>query len=345
MIYDLESNSIKLSKTPNSHFLILGMSGMGKTFFLCRKVEETIKDGKQIIIFDYSGSYTKEELEKNKFKFIDSIAVSNPIQETVDFSFAAENLSSNIANTLFKLLVKQGYRQKKLLVEAVNTVLKNNKKFSFSHLIQVFEVFWSLKKDEEEKKNITRLLSKLDLYCSDLQNIFISPYDGLDKNESQIWIIQISDFGELQRKFCAEFLVELFWQSIRHGEKKGDVFILDEFQNMTLKPGSALSVMLREGRKYGLCVWLASQFLGDYDKEAVDTLLQVGHKIFFRPTENDEQKIADFINPNENKLWRKIVRKLTRGEAILKGKYFINDGVKEIETPIICKIQAKGDEG
>lgn len=129
-------------------------------------------------------------------------------------------------------------------------------------------------------------------------------------------MIQISDFGELQRKFCAEFLVELFWQSIRYGEKSGDVFILDEFQNMTLKPGSALSAMLREGRKYELSVWLATQFLGNYDKESVDTLFQVGHKIFFRPTENDERNIADFIDQNKSNIWRKLLRELEVGEAI-----------------------------
>lgn len=338
MLYDLEKNRIICSKNPNSHFLILGMSGMGKTFFLCRKIEEAMKKGNKVVVFDYSGSYTREELEKSWFKYFESITVSNPIDEIVDFRFATEELSSDIANAIFKLLVRQGYYQKKILVEAIKTGFKNYKKFSFPILIRILEVMWNLKEDEEEKKNIMRLLSKLDLYC-DLQNVLISSNDKLDVKRSKIWIIQISGYGELQRKFCVEFLVELFWQSIRHGENMGDIFILDEFQNMTLRPGSALSSILREGRKYGLSVWLASQFLGDYDKEAVDTLLQVGHKIFFRPTENDEQKIADFINPNERKLWRKMIRKLARGEAVLKGKYFINGGTKEIETPIICKIE------
>lgn len=61
---DTDGNKIKLSETPNSHLMILGQSGMGKTFFLCRKMEEAINIGKSILIMDFSGSYTLQELKK-----------------------------------------------------------------------------------------------------------------------------------------------------------------------------------------------------------------------------------------------------------------------------------------
>lgn len=338
---DLEDNKIIFSQIPNSHILILGKSGMGKTFFLCRKMEEDIYKGYQVVIFDYSGSYTKEELVKNKFQYLDKLRVSNPINGSVDFKFVNNHLSSNIANALFKIIIKRGYYQKKLLKEAVNVIFKNNKKFSFPNLIRILELLRDLKEEEEEKKNILHLLSKFDVY-SELENILISPCGESDIVEPGIWIIQLSDYAEIQRKFCVEFLAELFWQDVCTGKKGGSIFIFDEFQNIDLKPGGALSAMLREGRKYELSVWLASQFLGNYGREAVDTLMQVGHKMFFRPTENDEKIIADFINPHESKIWTKILGKLSVGEAILKGSYFINNGTKEVETPIICKIESNG---
>ena len=38
---------------------------------------------------------------------------------------------------------------------------------------------------------------------------------------------------------------------------------------------------LREGRKFGLGVWLSSQFLGNYSREEMDTLMQAGNMMIF----------------------------------------------------------------
>lgn len=342
MLKDLEGNMVKLSEKPNSHLMILGQSGFGKTFLLCRKIEEEIRRRKSILIMDFSGSYTERELRKNRLQCMESVTILNPLEDKITLNLLKNGICDNLTNSLSKVLAKQGYFQKKLLCEAVDKMLKNKNTFSIPSLIEMLELLYCEKEDEEQK-NVFRLLSKLDVYSE--INIHIKPCVGDYMKEPEIYILQISDYGEIQRKLCVEFFAELIWQNIRNSGKMFDIMILDEFQNMDLKPGSALSAMLREGRKYGLSVWLASQFLGNYDAESVDTLLQVGHKIFFRPTENDERDVADFINPNENKNWRKILRELAVGEAILKGKYFINDRTKEIETPIICKIEEerKGD--
>lgn len=343
MLKDLDGNKVKLSEKPNSHFMILGQSGMGKTFLLCRKIEEEIRLGKSILIMDFSGSYTEKELRKNRLQCMKFVTILNPLKDEITINLLKTGIGDNLTNSLFKVLAKQGYFQKKLLCEAVNKMLKIENKFSIPSLIKMLEQLY-YEKEDEEQKNVSRLLSKLDIY-SGIKNIHIKSCAVDYTKEPEIYILQISDYGEIQRKFCVDFFAESIWQNIRQGGTMFDVIIVDEFQNMNLKPGSALSAMLREGRKYGISVWLASQFLGNYDVESVDTLLQVGHKIFFRPTEKDEQNIADFINPNKNKEWKKILRELEIGEAILKGKYFINDGATEIENPIKCKIveEREGD--
>lgn len=338
MLKDMEGNAVTFSQTPNSHMMILGQSGMGKTFFLCRKMEEAVSNGKTILIVDFSGSFTSRELKKNQFQYMESITILNLLKKGFTLRLLENEMRSDLTNAIFKILIKQGYFQKKLLREAVDKVFENKNCFSIPSLIETLELL-SNKREDEERKNIFRLLSKLDCY-SEIKKIFISPRMGHYRRETQIYIIQVSGYGEIQRKFCVEFLSELIWQNFRHGWKMFDVTIFDEFQSMELKPGSALSAMLREGRKYGLSVWLASQFLGNYDKEAVETLMQAGNKIFFRPTENDERAIADFVDPNSNAVWRKILHNLHRGEAVLKGNYTLNDLKSEIQTPIICKIEA-----
>ncbi len=65
MLKDLSGNKITLADTPNGHSLILGRSGVGKTFYICRKMEEYVSKEKKILILDYSSSYTLSELQSH----------------------------------------------------------------------------------------------------------------------------------------------------------------------------------------------------------------------------------------------------------------------------------------
>ena len=46
-----KQNIINLTERPNGHLLVLGKSGTGKTYFLCRKIENEIENGKRILIW------------------------------------------------------------------------------------------------------------------------------------------------------------------------------------------------------------------------------------------------------------------------------------------------------
>ena len=86
-------------------------------------------------------------------------------------------------------------------------------------------------------------------------------------------------------------LSEIVWEQIRTKWWLGvDIVIFDEFQFMSIKTGTGLSSMLREGRKFGLAVYLSSQFVGNYDVEEMDTLMQCGNILFFRPCSSRYQK-------------------------------------------------------
>lgn len=120
--------------------------------------------------------------------------------------------------------------------------------------------------------------------------------------------------------------------------------MLDEFQNLSVRSGTALSAMLREGRKFGLGVWLSSQFLGNYSREEMDTLMQAGNMMFFKPVEREMRLIASMIDYNEISIWRNILQDLQVGEAVLKGRYCLKTNRREVETPIICKIEKTKEE-
>lgn len=340
MILDMENNVISLLEKPNSHLLVLGNSGYGKTYLLCREMEELIDKGHKIFLLDYSCSYTKAELVKNQFRSMEMVEILNPLEESFDWIFEEGDLVSDLADALVKVMGIRSYYQKKLLRQGLILTFASERVFTISILMEQLEILLDVEEDSESKKNIYHLLTRLDPYSGVSGICFRYKKNGERKKaRAKITIIQVSDYAELQRKFLVEFLTDMFWKEVRVGMKRADVILLDEFQNLDIKPGSALSAMLREGRKFGLSVYLSSQFLGNYEKEEVDTLMQAANKMIFRPTENDLRSMAYVIDVNNRKSWENILKKLQVGEAVLKGKYVINQNKKEIETPIICTIQ------
>lgn len=339
MLKDFEGNCIYLSQNPNSHLLILGKSGYGKTYFLCRQMEEKISEKKKIFLIDYSGSYTKSELEKNNFRFCNKVDIINPYEMTLQWDYSKPNLSSALIDTLINVLNIRSYYQKKLLNEGILSVLSINNFFSIPLLVSRLELLLSEKYDADERKNICHLLTKIDPYSS-LQEIqFLSGMDICENGKyPSMTILQLSNYPEIQRKFLVEFFTEMFWVEARMGKGRADIIALDEFQKLDLSPGMALSSMLREGRKFGLSVYLSSQFVAGYDNEAVSTLMQAANKIFFHPCDNDLRMIANFIDPTSPNTWRSILKKLHKGEAVLSGSFRLGKGRKDIHTPIICEI-------
>lgn len=344
MLKDIESNNITLICKPNGHLLVLGMSGSGKTFFLCRKIEDAMRSGKKIFVFDYSASYTDSELAKNHFQTNADFRILNPLESELEWEYRGSDLESALLSALVNSLKISSYYQKKLLREALADVEKCNNRdgFTFPDLILTLEKLACVKEDADSVKNIGHLLTRLEPYAA------ISEVRLVKSDERKVLpaappvtILQLSDYPELSRKFLTSFLTELFWQEVREGKKRADIVLFDEFQNLSLKPGSALSAILREGRKFELAAYLSSQFLGNYDKEAVDTLMQAGNMLFFRPVPRDVKYVADIIDPGNKQGWVKILDALQVGQAVLKGRYSINRNQKECETPIICNVVSR----
>lgn len=340
MLRDKEGNKIIMLGKPNGHLLILGKSGSGKTYFACRKIEEEFLKNRRTVIFDFSGSFTLEELKKASFKYTDKLSIWNPFEQNSYWVSSSVRFKQILTDALIKGLKIHSYYQKKLLRESICEILNKKNEISFTDLMEQLEQLIDTKKDSESQKNISHLLTRLEPYSEiDTVHFLINKPEHTQNEIRKIKIVQLSDYAEMQRRFLTEVFIEIFWQEIRGGNGKADIVLLDECQNIPVTPGSTLSAMLREGRKYGISVYLSTQFLGNYDKEAVDTLMQAGNILFFRPTEKDMKQIADLIDSKQFENWRKLLGDLQRGEGVIKGRYQINSGSKEIENPIVFKVQ------
>ena len=122
--------------------------------------------------------------------------------------------------------------------------------------------------------------------------------------------------------------------------KRADLLLLDEFQNLSLSSNGAFCSILREGRRYDIALLLSTQFISNYKKEQIESLLQAGNIFIFQPTPTDLKFSAKIINAEDSEVWIKILKNLQKGEAILKGHYILEKiSSRELTTPIICKIE------
>ena len=95
--------------------------------------------------------------------------------------------------------------------------------------------------------------------------------------------------------------------------------------------------MLREGRKYGLSLIMSSQIISGYSREELEVLMQAGHFLIFKPTAKDIKASAQIVDFENQKSWQSILKGLTVGEAVLTGRYKINEREHQCSKPILIK--------
>lgn len=348
MFRDMEGNIIELAQEGNGHILVYGKSGQGKTYLLCRMLEKYCQKDKKILIIDYSGSYSEGELQDKGFRYNKKINRFILPGRNLEWNFRVgnnENFQQDVTDALLEALKCNGYFQKKLLGDAIREIIQKGGKINFPEIAEKLEQM--LQKEEAEKisenrENIGRLLTRLAPYVRIGEFNIVRGITSAE-NLKQITIVDVSDYPESQRRFLTEFLVSLFWRETYRQEfsNRCDVLLLDEMQFLSVGEGSMLSAMLREGRKKGLEVVLATQFIDHYEKEEIQALQQADNIIIFSPTFEDLKRSARMINPTETKIWEKILQELRKGQAVLKGSYRIGGRSKVSFGTILIKIEEK----
>ena len=106
--------------------------------------------------------------------------------------------------------------------------------------------------------------------------------------------------------------------------------VLDEVQNLDHSPGSPLEKYLREGRKFGASMILATQTLSNFNREERDQLFQAAHKLFFCPAATEMRSFATILKEmmphTEVDDWAHALSTLKKGECLSAGPELRPDG-------------------
>ena len=336
----------------NRHMLIFGSSGMGKTYTIQCLLFELGRSGQNSLIVDYTNGFFDNQLEgefKSRLQPVQHVVrkkpiAINPFRQQVE-PIANELLPESSTSTaqrvtgVFSGVYNFGDQQKSALYQAI----KKGLEVCGTYGMFLEDLIPMLEKLEEEKGTVGQsaasVISKIRPFID--QNPF-----GEEDPESwnrfftdlihRCHIIQLAGFMKDASRLITEFsLIDLYWFYRSRGTQKCPrVIVLDEVQNLDHREESPLAQLLREGRKFGFSLILATQIMSNLDKDEKDRLFNAAHKLFFRPADTEMRSYADIaaISTGEKSdVWIKRLAALKKSECYSLGPS-LNESTGKLEV-------------
>lgn len=331
------------------HTLILGRTGTGKSNFIKNLASHIGKmDGANIILIDFHGILAGEVIEicshmdliylspktnsgnrKIKINVLKGARDSSISLYLLSQIFSKENSLSGGTwgprlQTIFTAVLREYVRQyseptlreflqlitdRKMMIELrknsssdASTILLNLTKnwdswieYSMSTVNKIFPII--------SDENISSFISSREESVEIVNEL---------KQGGKLIIVDVSKtrFSIQQARIISSMILNRIWNDIlQNGNIQKTMVIVDEAQNLN---SSIVSEILSEGRKFGLFITLASQFLGQYDQNLRESLISNCGKIFcFNMSEEDSREIISLIS--DRRLREKTLKSIMLG--------------------------------
>jgi DNA phosphorothioation-dependent restriction protein DptH len=354
------------SDLSNRHMLIFGSSGMGKTYTIQCLLCELGRYGQNSLIIDYTNGFSDQHLEAGFNQMLNPAQhivrneplPVNPFRRLEDI-IGKKRVPENIVNTaqrvtsVFAEVYYLGEQQRAALYSAIKNGLEtcSNDNMTLDDLVQ------ELKSIEHnggtEGKSAGTVTSKIVPFVD--MNPFGKEEEGswdrlFEDSEQRCHVLQLVGFMREAWRLIVEFsLIDLYAYYRAVGSKNQPrVVVLDEVQNLDQREDSPLAQLLREGRKFGFSLILATQIMSNPQKDERDRLFNAGHKLFFRPADTEMRSYADIaaITTGEDiNEWVKRLSRLQKGECYSLGPSR-NDATGKLEMKAFkIKVTSMSDRG
>ena len=304
-------NPDQVSGTPNPHILILGESGTGKTYAISCLTAELAQAGIISIVFDYGQGFSQNGLAVEFGDATNPLELHagrdgvniNPMQIFPSDLHGPINVAQRVADT-FARVYNIGIQQHAAIRQAVLDVLAD------AGILQNAPETWSA-----ELPPFRELQNKLNDYAGNPENpqsrfaasaashistlfvfnTFRSGGQSLSwtdtlSGSNRVIVIQLKGLEYSLERAVTEFML---WNLIGFIEAMGPgslrcFVVLDEAHKLSFDRGSPVEKLLREGRKFGLGLILASQQPEDFSPVA---FANTATKIVFQV---GDERSADF---------------------------------------------------
>lgn len=323
------------SESMNTHVMITGMSGSGKSIRMTDMEMEAVRDGKTVLVFDKDGThYDIPKSYKNVISVLED-GLDCRLLRSIQDAESMEEKKVQIMYVADILAAGQnlGDRQICCLRAAVEYAAEHRDE----SMTEMYEISQCL---EEQKGNSAEgVRSRL---WGILNGNLLRP-STKQIEQGKINIISLAGINPKTQIQLTEIILSVVWRQLRYRQfSTVDVVCIDEMQSLSLKKNSALFELLTESRKYGISLVLATQSLSVFNKREIAALGQAAVKLYFHPSEQDIRSIAQQIDPVTYERIALVLKNLKKGQALTVGD--IEKAGHKIAGPIITSSQLWKEE-
>ena len=323
---------------PNASVCITGISGSGKTVRMQKIELDCVQNGATVIVFDLNQTHTESQIFAPIYEPY-NLCVNRieALKDGINLSFLTpmrgaqgeeESFVSLVNSAVNALTAGQnmGLQQVGVLRNAVMNAVKNRPHFQ----TDVEAIAYFLLQDDDARANAV---------YQRLWTVLNSGVLRPSEKAIQYGRINILDFSRLDaltKSTLVEIALSAIWRNttVRGTEIKGTEFILalDEFQLLSWQKSAVMRDILREGRRFGIKVLMATQTLEIFPKDVVSMLNQMANRLVFRPPTSEICRLAKMIEPKKCEMWSEQLGSLHIGESIGLGDFAV--GGQEVRHPI-----------
>tara|TARA_Y100001001_G_scaffold45028_1_gene40107 strand:+ start:1600 stop:6948 length:5349 start_codon:yes stop_codon:yes gene_type:complete len=317
---------------PNRHLLVFGGSGNGKTYAIQALLLEMAKAKQNSLVIDYTDGFKPDQLE-DEFKsiaapqsYVVAAGQKLPLDPFKPQSAEFEGLGTivekpfevakRVASIFTAVYSSLGEQQKATLVDSIEQGVAAGD--------LTLESLYNQLKDDEEVLLANKImpLARTEPFANANESAWPEIFND---HHRLVKILQLYNIPPEIQRLIIEFVLWDLWDFMkRTGSKNRPLpVVLDEVQNLDHRSGSPLEKYLREGRKFGASMILATQTLSNFSSEERDRLFQAAHKLFFAPASTELRTYATILKnmiPNSSaEDWATQLSALKKGECLSAG--------------------------
>lgn len=311
---------------------VSGKSRSGKTRFLVEQAVIRYNSGKKVVIFDQTGSFSPEELEKhgvdkNMFVHWDIGKYGLPVD-----LLSLENCSTlpEKKNRLYSILSVAasvtGEIQGKVLKKKLPAIAKAIDAGTIHSLPETLKFFDD---DAPEEAIIKERLEEVFCELEGL-NTYKQNWGQFIDSQNGITVISTSTDGIRKSSPLVDMLLASLYEYKQHDRSPRYTVVLDEIEDLCLDKEGPISTILRKGAKHHLSMMLASQEYS-VDKDKLGKLIgNCAIHVFFRPKDANIKEIARHVGIDASTL-----ANLQQGECVVYGLLYDKESKKNKQTTIV----------
>ena len=336
----------------NFHMYVCGASRSGKTVYLMQQALFRAFNRDQVIIFDNSEAFSRDQWKKVFKEATPSILAKYVEYHHIGESGIPVDLYSldhckqpyEKANRLYSILstaarIKESAdKQKNKLTEIIDEILKETKG---NGIIQSSDIIKKLDKSDDVTKELKGKLEpvlKMIDYSKDGKDDSGLPmhrqsWGDFLKKKKKIVIISSKESLNSRTTLTDMLLASLYEYKLHNRDDRFTV-ILDELLDQNCEKQGTINKLFRKVAKLNISMLVASQTYSNDEEDRIGAIIKnAGVKVFFSYDEDDISDIAALLS--KSKSYQTTLSDLEQGECIIKANFYSKSRNKNGKKDVI----------